>query len=133
MGEDMDILGITGGGHTLNIAKKQFIEYITLIVSIASLQTSYKAIDETLKITNRRVNALEYIVIPRINNVMNYIFTELQERAKEDKFRIKKVLQNKKKHKEIELSHKEKGEEVKEVVQAFEVEDEEDDSEPLLF
>jgi V-type H+-transporting ATPase subunit D len=133
MGEDMDILGITGGGHTLNIAKKQFIEYITLIVSIASLQTSYKAIDETLKITNRRVNALEYIVIPRINNVMNYIFTELQERAKEDKFRIKKVLQNKKKHKEIELSHKEKGVEVKEAVQAFEVEEEEDDSEPLLF
>lgn len=100
IGSDMDILGITGGGHTLNIAKKQFLEYIQIIVSIATLQTNYKSVDETLKITNRRVNALEYVVVPRIKGVMKYIDTELQERAKEDKFRIKKVLQNKKKHAE---------------------------------
>lgn len=102
LGGDMDILGITGGGHTLNIAKNQFLKYLQLIVAIATLQTSYKSIDDALKITNRRVNALEYIVVPRIRGVMQYIDTELQERAKEDKFRIKKVLQNKKKHKERE-------------------------------
>ena len=96
----VDILGITGGGHTLNIAKKQFNEYLKLIIEIATLQTNYKSMDETLKITNRRVNALEYIVVPRINGVIQYIDTELKEREKEDKFRIKKVLQNKKKHKE---------------------------------
>ena len=78
------------------------MEYIKLLVEIASFQTSYKAIDECLKITNRRVNALEYIVVPRIRGVMHYIDTELQEREKEDKFRIKKVLQNKAKHKENE-------------------------------
>lgn len=99
----VDILGITGGGHTLNIAKKQFNEYLKLIIEIATLQTNYKSIDETLKITNRRVNALEYIVVPRINGIIQYIDTELKEREKEDKFRIKKVLQNKKKHKENEM------------------------------
>jgi len=107
-GNDKNILGITGGGHTLSIAKKQFLEYLALIVAIATLQTSYKAIDESLKITNRRVNALEYIVIPRIKGNMKYIDIELQERAKEDKFRIKKVLQNKAKHKEIEQKMKDK-------------------------
>lgn len=57
-----------------------------------------------MKITNRRVNALEYIVIPRIEYVMKYIDTELQERSKEEKFKIKKVLYNKRKIKEKELA-----------------------------
>jgi V-type H+-transporting ATPase subunit D len=66
------------------------------------LQTSYLTIDECLKITNRRVNALEYIVIPRIEYVIKYIITELDERSKEEKFKIKKILANKRKHKENE-------------------------------
>lgn len=53
-----------------------------------------------MKITNRRVNALEYIVIPRIEYVIQYIKQELEERFKEEKFSIKKVLENKMKHKE---------------------------------
>ena len=97
---ESQILGITGGGQTLNITKKHFYEFLKKIVEIATLQTSYLAIDECLKITNRRVNALEYIVVPRIEYTIKYIVTELDERAKEEKFKIKKVLQNKKKHKE---------------------------------
>jgi V-type H+-transporting ATPase subunit D len=101
------ILGITGGGQTLNIAKKNFYEFLKKIVEIASLQTSYLAIDESLKITNRRVNALEYIVIPKITYTINYIKTELDEREKEDKYKIKKVIKYKQKHKEEEEAQRE--------------------------
>ena len=100
------ILGITGGGQTLNIAKKNFYEFLKKIVEIASLQTSYLAIDESLKITNRRVNALEYIVIPKITYTIQYIKTELDEREKEDKYKIKKVIKYKQKHKEEEEAAK---------------------------
>lgn len=100
---DGQILGITGGGQTVNVTKKHFYEFLKKIVEIATLQTSYLTLDECLKITNRRVNALEYIVVPRIEYVIKYIDTELQERSKEEKFKIKKVLQNKKKHKEGEI------------------------------
>lgn len=137
LGGDMDILSITGGGHTLNIAKKHFLEYLSLIVSIATLQTSYKALDETLKITNRRVNALEYIVVPRIIFTMNYIDTELQEREREDKFGIKKVLQNKQKHKAKEeaAKMKEKAQEEgnPDINFEFREEDEEEDDENIVF
>jgi V-type H+-transporting ATPase subunit D len=95
-------LGITEGGQTLNVTKKNFYDFLKKIVEIATLQTSYQTIDECLKITNRRVNALEYIVVPRIEYVIKYIDTELQERSKEEKFKIKKVLANKKKKKEQE-------------------------------
>ena len=101
------ILGITGGGQTLNIAKKNFYEFLKKIVEIATLQTSYLAIDESLKITNRRVNALEYIVIPKITYTINYIKTELDEREKEDKYKIKKVIKYKQKHKEEEEAQRE--------------------------
>jgi len=60
-------------------------------VKIASLQTSFVALDIVIKVTNRRVNALEYVVIPRFIETMRYIETEL-----------KKVLNNKKKFAEQE-------------------------------
>lgn len=128
---EMDILGLTGGGHTLNIAKRQFNEYLKLIIEVATLQTNYKAIDEALKITNRRVNALEYIVVPRIEGVINYIKTELSEREKEDKFRIKKVLENKKKHKEKEDKHLKTKKDV--LIEEAVVINEEEDEEEIVF
>ncbi len=80
----------------MNVARKQFFDLLKKIVQIAELQTAYLAVEECLKITNRRVNALEFIVVPRIEFVVKYIFTELEERSKEDKFKIKKILQVKK-------------------------------------
>ena len=126
---ESQILGITGGGQTLNITKKHFYEFLKKIVEIATLQTSYLAIDECLKITNRRVNALEYIVVPRIEYTIKYIVTELDERAKEEKFKIKKVLQNKKKHKENEEMMRALPEGDKEKDDVFNEEKDEEDEE----
>ena len=126
---ESQILGITGGGQTLNITKKHFYEFLKKIVEIATLQTSYLAIDECLKITNRRVNALEYIVVPRIEYTIKYIVTEVDERAKEEKFKIKKVLQNKKKHKENEEMMRALPEGDKEKDDVFNEEKDEEDEE----
>ena len=69
----------------------QNVQMMLKQVSLASLQTAFQALDEAIKMTSRRVNALECVVIPVIEDVIAYIKTEMDEEAREEFFRVKKV------------------------------------------
>ena len=58
--------------------------------------------DEVIKLTNRRVNAIEYVIIPKIDNTIRFILSELDEQDREEFFRLKKI-QGKKKVKQAEM------------------------------
>ena len=51
--------------------------------------------DEVIKIVNRRVNAIEHVIIPRTENTIKYINSELDEVDREEFYRLKKVKSNK--------------------------------------
>merc|ERR1712018_1094391 len=93
--------GLGRAGEQLNKLKKNYQKAINLLVELASLQTSFIALDEVIKITNRRVNAIEFVIMPKYENTINYIITELDENEREEFYRLKKV--QGKKHKEREL------------------------------
>ena len=57
--------GLGKGGTQIQECKKAFKKAVELLVDLASLQTSFLTLDEVIKATNRRVNAIEYVVIPR--------------------------------------------------------------------
>lgn len=77
-----------------------------MLVELATLQTCFITLDEAIKVTNRRVNAIEHVIIPRIENTLTYIVTELDEMEREEFFRMKKIQANKKKLKEQEAAQK---------------------------
>lgn len=87
--------GIGRAGEQIQKLRKRYTDAINLLVQLASLQTSFLALDEVIKLTNRRVNAIEYVIMPKYENTINYIISELDENEREDFYRLKKV-QNKK-------------------------------------
>ncbi|CEH15394.1 v-type h-transporting atpase subunit d [Ceraceosorus bombacis] len=68
---------------------------------LASLQTAFVILDEVIRMTNRRVNAIEHVIIPRLENTISYISSELDEMDREEFFRLKKVQGKKKRNAEL--------------------------------
>lgn len=83
-------------------AKQSFTRYLKLLIEIASYQTQYVTVDRVIQVTNRRVNALEFVVIPTIENTIKWIEGELDELDREDFYRLKCVQDKKKEAKEEE-------------------------------
>lgn len=103
-----DNLGLTGGGRKIAECRKKWGDYLQALIRIASLQTSFLAMDEALKVTNRRVNALENVTLPKISKTIDYINKELDELEREDFTRLKMV--KKKKEEQIKAEEKAKNE-----------------------
>ncbi|EFP09091.1 hypothetical protein GCK72_009442 [Caenorhabditis remanei] len=99
-----DLTGLGKGGANIARLKKNYNKAIELLVELATLQTCFITLDEAIKVTNRRVNAIEHVIIPRIENTLTYIVTELDEMEREEFFRMKKIQANKKKLKEQEAA-----------------------------
>lgn len=87
----MDLTGLGSGGQQIQNCRKSFSSAVELLVELANLQTAFVTLDEALKVTNRRVNALENVVKPRLENTISYIKGELDELEREEFFRLKKV------------------------------------------
>ncbi|XP_018321714.1 V-type proton ATPase subunit D [Agrilus planipennis] len=96
-----ELAGLARGGQQLAKLKKNYQSAIKLLVELASLQTSFITLDEVIKITNRRVNAIEHVIIPRIERTLAYITSELDELEREEFYRLKKIQDKKKAAKAI--------------------------------
>lgn len=80
---DNQSLGLVGGGKKIVAVREKFTILLDMLVKLASLQTSFVTLDEALKVTNRRVNALENVTIPKIDAILVYISRELDELERE--------------------------------------------------
>lgn len=91
-----DLTGLGRGGQQVAQARSAFLDAVSLLVELASLQTAFVTLDAAIKTTNRRVNALDNVVRPRLEATIAYIKGELDELEREEFFRLKKVQAKKK-------------------------------------
>lgn len=86
-----EMFGLSRGGQQIQKCREQFTQTLETIVELANVQTHVRILDLALQITSRRVNALDFVIIPRIRNTIAYIEAELDEGEREDQTRSKKV------------------------------------------
>jgi V/A-type H+-transporting ATPase subunit D len=72
-------------------AAEKFEMELDLIIGLAETETSLKRLGGEIQMTRRRVNALEQVLIPDLKKQAKYIKNTIDEREREDLFRLKKV------------------------------------------
>lgn len=82
---------LTGVTSRINETASRFEREIDMVIEIAAVETKLKRLGEEIQKTRRRVNALDYVVVPQLTQQVKYIQATLDERAREELFRIKKV------------------------------------------
>ena len=76
-------------GAAMDEASAAFREVLKLIPELSRLVTSVWRLAGELRKTQRRVNALQHIFIPQYEETVEFIVSTLEERDREDTFRLK--------------------------------------------
>ena len=83
--------GLLGTSARIDETADAFEELLELIVLAAEVETAMKTMLEEIETTKRRVNALEFTLLPQLRDSQEYIEQKLEEAEREEIFRLKKV------------------------------------------
>ena len=75
----------------LDEATLKMADAIKAIAELSSAEAAVKKLAEAIAATKRRVNSLEYVIIPRMLSTIRYIEMHLEEAEREDFFRLKRI------------------------------------------
>jgi V/A-type H+-transporting ATPase subunit D len=81
---------ITTSARIDETAERYEVE-LDLLIKLAEIETAMRRLGSEIQMNRRRVNALEQILIPELKSQAKYIKNAIEEREREDLFRLKKV------------------------------------------
>jgi V/A-type H+-transporting ATPase subunit D len=83
--------GIISTSGRIDETAERFEAELDLLIELAETETAMRRLGAEIQMNRRRVNALEQILIPELKNQAKYIKNAIEEREREDLFRLKKV------------------------------------------
>jgi len=83
--------GLINASAKINNVTRQYECLLEKIIDTSEIETTLRKILIEIEKTKRRVNALEYIVIPKIKNQISIIKIVLEEQERENIFRLKMI------------------------------------------
>lgn len=82
---------ITGVSSRIDAVAEKFERELDVVIEIAAIETKLRRLGAEIQKTRRRVNALDQVVLPALRDQVRTIQMALEERSREDMFRLKKV------------------------------------------
>ncbi|MCK9276708.1 MAG: V-type ATP synthase subunit D [Methanoculleus sp.] len=83
--------GMLGTSAVIDETAEAFEDLLEAIIEAAEIETTMKRLLDEIEGTKRRVNALEFKVIPELTEGRNFIKMRLDEMEREELFRLKKI------------------------------------------
>ncbi len=83
--------GVLGTTSVIDDTAVAFEELVEAIIQSAEIETTMKKLIDEIESTKRRVNALEFKVIPELTEARDFIKMRLDEMEREELFRLKKI------------------------------------------
>ncbi len=83
--------GLLGSSARIDEAADAYEELLESIILAAEVETAMKKMLEEIETTKRRVNALEFKLLPDLYENKEYIEQKLEEQEREEIFRLKKI------------------------------------------
>ncbi len=75
----------------LDEATMKMSETLKALAELSSAEAATRKLAQAIASTKRRVNSLDYVIIPRVLGSIRYIQMHLEEREREDFFRLKRI------------------------------------------
>lgn len=83
--------GIIGTSSRIDDAAEGYEILVEKIILAAEIETTIKKLLDEIEKTKRRVNALEFKVIPELSEARDFIILRLDEMEREETFRLKRI------------------------------------------
>ena len=83
--------GLVGTSARIDEAADAYEELLETVILAAEVETAMKKMLDEIEKTKRRVNALEFKLLPELHGAQEYIEQKLEEQEREEIFRMKKI------------------------------------------
>jgi len=83
--------GIITTSARIDETAEKYEAELDMLIKLAETETAMRRLGAEIQMNRRRVNALEQILIPELKSEAKYIKNAIEEREREDLFRLKKV------------------------------------------